>query len=278
MAIEENYWAEVRPGRSQQHRVDGGFSALGSDSECGTGDGQSEARADVGWLPGVGHPGHQLQQGNVDFLKDWKDLADERLKGKVLLWLPGDITAGGMLLGMWRFARARLPQDPTRWTRRSISSSTRSVRTCSSTRPTTAGGRAVAALRAARSMRPVLELASRPQVPLRRHRRSRLPGRRPPVSTPSTATCGFRSSPSIRCWPRSSSTGALATTPSSPTSTAGASARAAWAELQEGFMGPSYEGRCPDWIKDVYFDYFPTIDQLSTIYKSVRLGVLQRAR
>ena len=37
---------------------------------------------------------------NVDFLNDWKDLADERLKGKLLIWLPGDITAGGFLLGM----------------------------------------------------------------------------------------------------------------------------------------------------------------------------------
>ena len=45
-------------------------------------------------------PGINYNKAKVDFLKDWKDLADERLKGKLLLWLPGDITAGGMLLGM----------------------------------------------------------------------------------------------------------------------------------------------------------------------------------
>ena len=42
-----------------------------------------------------------------------------------------------------------------------------------------------------------------------------------------------------------------------------------WSELQEGLMGPSYEAAIPDWIKDVYFDYYPTIDQLSTLYKGV---------
>ena len=34
-------------------------------------------------------------------------------------------------------------------------------------------------------------------------------------------------------------------------------------------MGPSYEGDVPDWIKDVYFNYYPTIEQLSTNYKAV---------
>jgi hypothetical protein len=43
----------------------------------------------------------------------------------------------------------------------------------------------------------------------------------------------------------------------------------AWAELQEGFMGPSYEGLVPDWIADVYFDFFPTVEQLESQYLSV---------
>ena len=42
-----------------------------------------------------------------------------------------------------------------------------------------------------------------------------------------------------------------------------------WSELQEGLMGPSYEAAIPDWIADVYFDYYPTIEQLSTLYMNV---------
>jgi hypothetical protein len=34
-------------------------------------------------------------------------------------------------------------------------------------------------------------------------------------------------------------------------------------------MGPSYEAAIPDWIADVYFDYYPTTEQLSTLYQNV---------
>jgi hypothetical protein len=47
----------------------------------------------------------------------------------------------------------------------------------------------------------------------------------------------------------------------------------AWAELQEGFIGESYEGLVPDWIADVYFNFFPTTEQLSTQYKSIDWSV-----
>jgi hypothetical protein len=42
-----------------------------------------------------------------------------------------------------------------------------------------------------------------------------------------------------------------------------------WAEFHEGFMGESYVDLVPDWISDVYYTYFPTIEQLSTQYKAV---------
>ncbi len=43
----------------------------------------------------------------------------------------------------------------------------------------------------------------------------------------------------------------------------------AWAELQEGMLGESYTDLIPDWFKDDYFDYYPTIEQLQTTYKAV---------
>ncbi|MGI8477730.1 MAG: hypothetical protein ACR2OO_15365, partial [Thermomicrobiales bacterium] len=45
--------------------------------------------------------------------------------------------------------------------------------------------------------------------------------------------------------------------------------KGAWSELSEGFMGPSYVPLVPAWIKDDYYSFFPTIDQLDTVYKSV---------
>jgi spermidine/putrescine-binding protein len=42
-----------------------------------------------------------------------------------------------------------------------------------------------------------------------------------------------------------------------------------WSELNEGLLGPSYEGLIPEWFAADYFDYYPTLDQLETNYKSV---------
>ncbi len=42
-----------------------------------------------------------------------------------------------------------------------------------------------------------------------------------------------------------------------------------WAELQEGFLGESYTGLVPEWFADDYFSYYPTIEQLETSYKSI---------
>ena len=36
----------------------------------------------------------------VDYLEDWTDLGDERMKGRLLLWAPGDVISDGMFLSM----------------------------------------------------------------------------------------------------------------------------------------------------------------------------------
>jgi spermidine/putrescine-binding protein len=45
-------------------------------------------------------PGIVYNKDKAGFLKDWKDLADPRLKGKLTLAKPGDITAAGFLIGL----------------------------------------------------------------------------------------------------------------------------------------------------------------------------------
>ncbi len=42
-----------------------------------------------------------------------------------------------------------------------------------------------------------------------------------------------------------------------------------WAELNEGILGESYEDLVPEWFAEDYFTYYPTIEQLSTSYRSV---------
>jgi spermidine/putrescine-binding protein len=42
-----------------------------------------------------------------------------------------------------------------------------------------------------------------------------------------------------------------------------------WSELSEGFLGPSYTGLVPDWLKADYSKYYPTLDQIQTQFKQV---------
>lgn len=42
-----------------------------------------------------------------------------------------------------------------------------------------------------------------------------------------------------------------------------------WAELHEGLLSPEYEEFLPDWIKDDYYTYFPTIEQLQDQYRTI---------
>ena len=45
-------------------------------------------------------PGIVYDKERAPYMTDWTDLADERLKGKLTMPIPGDITCGGMLLGI----------------------------------------------------------------------------------------------------------------------------------------------------------------------------------
>jgi spermidine/putrescine-binding protein len=42
-----------------------------------------------------------------------------------------------------------------------------------------------------------------------------------------------------------------------------------WSELSEGFLGPSYTGLVPDWLKSDYNKYYPTLDQIKSQFKQV---------
>jgi spermidine/putrescine-binding protein len=42
-----------------------------------------------------------------------------------------------------------------------------------------------------------------------------------------------------------------------------------WAELNEGILGESYADLVPEWFADDYFSYYPTIEQLTTSYQTI---------
>ncbi|MBI3287050.1 MAG: extracellular solute-binding protein [Chloroflexi bacterium] len=42
-----------------------------------------------------------------------------------------------------------------------------------------------------------------------------------------------------------------------------------WSEFHEGFLGPAYVDRIPAWFQADYYTYFPTLDQIQTQFKTL---------
>jgi hypothetical protein len=137
MAIEENYWAEVRlQATNQGIKLMEDFLPSGLIPNAGRVlDIFLHEPTAVGFQASA-TPGINYRSAEIDFLTDWKDLADPRLQGKILGFLPGDITSGAILLGL----AASLGYDyknPEQMTQTIDYGWTTSTRTSSSTRPTT---------------------------------------------------------------------------------------------------------------------------------------------
>jgi spermidine/putrescine-binding protein len=266
MAIEENYWAEVQL-RSQQQSTklmeDYLPSGLIPNADRVM-DSLKHVPTSIGFQASA-TPGINYNKNNVDFLTDWKDLADERLKGKLLMWLPGDITGGGVLLGLAAslgkdyhdeaqmqevidFAVNKIGPNAVKYTadfgeaQQLYESGAVDVVTFwnSMARLEYLNGHEEAAFLVAASgqymVNGYLWIPVKPKHPVL-----------------AQIFIDWR----------------LGDDAQFPDLDAWGITKGGWAELQEGFLGPSYEGDVPDWIKDVYFTYFPTIEQLSTNYKQV---------
>jgi spermidine/putrescine-binding protein len=97
MAIEENYWAEAQ---SQPEPVMEEFlpSGLVPNADRVLDMFKQEPTA-IGFQASA-TPGIVYDRERAPFLADWTDLADERLKGRLTMPIPGDITCAGMLLGI----------------------------------------------------------------------------------------------------------------------------------------------------------------------------------
>jgi spermidine/putrescine-binding protein len=210
-------------------------------------------------------PGINYNKANVDFLTDWKDLADERLKGKVLLWTPTDITAGGMLLGMCDslgldyhnpdqvkqaidYIIDKIGPNVLKYTADNAEAQSLFK---SGAVDVVSFWNSMARLQFLDGMEDAAFLvAASGQYAVNGYMWIPVKAKHPVLAQ---IFIEWRLSddaqfPDLDAW---------------------GITKGAWPELQEGFMGPSYEGLVPDWIKDVYFNYYPTIEQLSTNYKAV---------
>ncbi len=270
MAIEENYWAEVQlQATNQSTKLMEDFLPSGLIPNADrVMENLKHVPTSIGFQSSA-TPGLVYRSEAVDFLTDWKDLADERLKGKILGFLPGDITSGAILIGLATslgkdYTNADQMKETIDYWMESIhpnvikytndNSEIQSLFS-SGTAPVVCFWNSTARLQYLNGVADAAFLvAASGQFVANGYMWIPVQPKHPVLAQ---IFIDWRLSndaqfPNLETW---------------------GITEGAWAELQEGFMGESYVDLVPDWIADVYFNFFPTIEQLSTNYKTIDWNV-----
>ncbi len=208
------------------------------------------------------YPGVVYNKKDAPWLKSLMGLADPRLKGKVTLPAPGDITAGGFLLGVASelgkdYKDPAQMKDVVDWVVTNIGPNVVKYTTDQPTLQKLFESGAVDAVGFWNSLARLEYLGGHPDAALL------VPQTIYPANgylwIPKNAAhpvlaqifINWRLSPDVQfpnAWPID---------------------HGQWSELSEGFLGPDYTGLVPDWFKADYFTYFPTLDQIKTSFKPI---------
>jgi spermidine/putrescine-binding protein len=209
-------------------------------------------------------PGIVFDRERAGFIEDWTDLADERLRQRLTMPLPGDITCGGILMGI----AAALDLDymqPAEMTEaidfaiEGIHPNVLQYTTDSATMQQLLRGGVVDAVGFWNSLARMEFLSGQANTAFLIAESGQFLANGYmwiPKGTPHPVLAqvfvNWRLSDEAQFPPES---WGLEPGP--------------WAELNEGILGESYADLVPEWFADDYFTYYPTIEQLSTNYKSV---------
>lgn len=256
-AIEENYWAEAKANNAVA-------DFLPSDLIPN----QSLVLEQFQHAPttiafqATAFPGVVYNKTKAPFLTKLMDLKDARLKGRITIPVPGDITAGGFFLGLASelgkdYKDVNQMKEVVDWYVTNIHPN---VVKYSTDQPTLQGlfesgavdafafwnatarleflgGHTEAALLQPQAIYPVNGYLWIPK------------GAPHPVLA--EIFINWRISPDVQfpnAWPID---------------------HGPWSELSEGFLGPSYTGLVPDWFKATYSTYYPSLDDIKSKFKSL---------
>jgi spermidine/putrescine-binding protein len=261
LAIEENYWAEAA---SQPKPVMEEFlpSGLIPNAER-VFDMFKHYPTAIGFQASA-TPGIVYDKERAPYLEDWKDLADERLRGRLTMPIPGDITCAGLLLGIAASVGLDYKQ-PDQMTQaidfaiQKIHPNVLQYTTDSATMQQLLRAGVVDAVGFWNSLARMEFLSGQSNTALMIAKSGQylangymwIPKGAPhPVLA--QIFVDWRLSDDVQF----------------PAESWGLE-HGPWAELQEGILGESYADLVPDWFKDDYFSYYPTPEQLETSYKTI---------
>ncbi|MCA9880214.1 MAG: extracellular solute-binding protein [Thermomicrobiales bacterium] len=258
MAIEENYWAEAM---SQPEPVVEEFlpSALVPNADRVL-DMFYQAPTAVGFQASA-TPGIVYDRERASWLADWTDLADERLKGRLTMPIPGDITCGGMMLGVAAALGLdyKVPEEMTQaidFLIEQVHPNVLQYTTDSATMQQLLRAGLVDAVGFWNSLARMEFLNGQPNTAFMIAKSGQylangymwIPKGAPhPVLA--QVFVDWRLSDEAQFPPEG---WGLEHGP--------------WAELNEGILGESYESLIPEWFAEDYFNYYPTIQQLKDNY------------
>ena len=257
IAVEENYWYDA----NQQGLVDDVLPSGLIPNQSLVLDGFVHAPQSIAFQS-TAYPGVVYNKTKAAFVKSLMDLANPQLKGKVTIPAPGDITAGGFLLGV-AAELGKDYKDPNQmkevvdWVVANILPNVAQVTTDQPTlqqlfesgqtdvvtfwnslaRLEYLGGHTDAALLVPKTIYPANGYLWVPK------------GAQHPVLA--QVFMNWRLAPDVQfpnAWPID---------------------HGKWSELSEGFLGPSYVNLVPDWFKADYNTYYPTLDQIQSSFKSI---------
>jgi spermidine/putrescine-binding protein len=256
LAIEENYWADAM----DQDLVDSVFPSDLIPNASMVLDIFKHDPTTIAFQS-TAFPGVVYSKGRAGWMTKLQDLADPRLKGKVVLPPPGDITNGGLFLGLaselgkdykdpaqmkevvdWAVANIgpnvlKYTPDSAEMQQLLRSGAADAVSFWNSlARLEYFGGNTDAALLVPAAIYPVNGYLWVPK------------GAAHPVLA--QVFINWRLGKDVQfpnAWPID---------------------HGPWSELSEGFLGPDYVDQVPEWFAKDYFNYFPNLDQIKT-FKTV---------
>ena len=258
MAVEENYWSDAM----SHNAVDNYLPSDLVPNQKLVIDAFQHAPTSIAFQS-TAFPAVVYEQSKAPFLKKLMDLSNPALKGKITLPAAGDITAGGFLLGL-ASELGKDYKDPAQmkavvdWMTQNIAPNVLKYTSDSSEMQQLLRSGAADAVTFWNSLARLEYFSGKNNDAALLLPSSIYPvngylwipkGAQHPVLA--QVFINWRLAPDVQfpnTWPIDHSP---------------------WSELSEGFLGPSYTGLVPDWLKADYSKYYPTLYQIQTQFKQV---------
>ncbi len=257
IAVEENYWYDA----DQAGLVDSAFPSDLIPNAKMVIDGFKHDPESIAFQS-TAYPAIVYNKKNAPWIKSLKDLADPRLKGKVTLPAPGDITAGGFLLGL-AAELGKDYKDPNQmkevvdWAVTNIGPNVVQYTTDQPTLQKLFESGAVDAVGFWNSLARLEYLGGHPDAALLV----------PPTIYPANGYEWIPKGAEHPVLAQIFMNWRLAKDVQFPN--AWPIDHGPWSELSEGFLGPDYVDQVPDWFKADYATYYPTLEQIQSSFKQI---------